>query len=577
MPEKSVREMTWRERRIYSLEARTFWGSIIGSVIVGLVAFLIGLGLFTYALIGQYAAEAFSLCRSTAFVVDKIVNVEDLSGKVMEIYKGLYREDLEKTGTEEYRQHFASITETGSYQYLLSVLRDFRNNSDVQDLYLAMYDNPTSSLVMIADSNTDPETLLYAGDRKPAGKKERNTFLNWNGEGRLYSYVKNPLHGRMCTAGMPLKNSAGETVAFVMADVTMENVAAGMKTFAFFFILVLATVMFVYSYIVTRHTKKTVIDPINSIAEACQEYMKDKREDRGFKDRFSMLNIHTGDEIENLALTMADMEKDLAEYVDDLTAVTAEKERVSTELDMAGKIQASMLPHIFPPYPEREEFDLFASMEPAKETGGDFYDFFLIDDDHLCVVMADVSGKGVPAALFMMVSKVIIQSCAMLGKSAAEILSKTNDALCSNNQMQMFVTAWLGILEISTGKFTAANAGHEYPVLRHEGGTYEIMKDSHGFVLGGFEDEFYQEYQFQMKPGSRLFLYTDGVPEAMNKDRESFGMDRMLRALNKDPEAAPTEVLGNVRAAVNDFVQDAEQFDDLTMLCLEFYGKKEEN
>ena len=577
MPEKSVREMTWRERRIYSLEARTFWGSIIGSVIVGLVAFLIGLGLFTYALVGQYTKEAFSLCRSTALVVDSIADVEELSGEVMGIYKGLYRQDLEKTRTEEYREHFASVAEDETYQYLVEVLRTFRDNSDVEDLYVAMYDNATSSLVMIADPDEDPETAFYPGDREPASKKEREKFLNWDGEGTLYSIVKKPLHGRMCTAGMPLKNGKGETVAFVMADVTLENVAVGMKNFAFFFILALAGVMFVYSYLVTKHTKNTVIDPINSIAAACQGYMEDKKTGRGFTDRFSMLNIHTGDEIENLALTMADMEKDLADYVDDLTTVTAEKERVSTELDMAGKIQASMLPHIFPPYPEREEFDLFASMEPAKETGGDFYDFFLIDDDHLCVVMADVSGKGVPAALFMMVSKVIIQSCAMLGKSAAEILSKTNDALCSNNQMQMFVTAWLGILEISTGKFTAANAGHEFPVLKEPDGRYELLKDKHGFVLGGFEDEFYQEYQFQMKPGSRLFLYTDGVPEAMDKDRNAFGLDRMLRALNKDPEAAPTEVLGNVRAAVNDFVQDAEQFDDLTMLCLEFYGKKEEN
>ena len=145
--------------------------------------------------------------------------------------------------------------------------------------------------------------------------------------------------------------------------------------------------------------------------------------------------------------------------------------------------------------------------------------------------------------------------------------------ICSNNPADMFVTVWIGILEISTGKLTAANAGHEYPILQEPGGAYEIVKDVHGFVVGGFEDETYQEYELQLKPGSKIFLYTDGVPEANNDANELFGADRMLAALNEDPEAAPEEILGNVRRAVNGFVQDAEQFDDLTMLCFEYKGK----
>ena len=384
MPEKSVREMSWRERRMYSLEARTFWGSVIGSVIVGLVAFLIGLGLFAYALVGQYTGEAFGLCRSTAMVVENIVDVEDLTGDVMQIYKGLYREELEKTRTEEYQAHFAEIEEREDYQYLKEVLGEFLKTSDVNDLYVATYDASTSSLVMIADPDESEESGFLPGDREPASKKEREKFMNWDGEGKLYSIVKNPLHGRMCTAGMPLYGKDGKPVAFVMSDVTLNNVARGMKTFTFLYTLLLAAVMFIYSVLITKHTKKTVIDPINQIAQACQDYRDDKKAGRDIKDRFSMLNIRTGDEIENLALTMADMEKDVADYVENLTKVTAEKERVSTELNMAGEIQASMLPHIFPPYPDRKEFDLYASMEPAKETGGDFYDYFLIDDDHLC-------------------------------------------------------------------------------------------------------------------------------------------------------------------------------------------------
>ena len=241
-----------------------------------------------------------------------------------------------------------------------------------------------------------------------------------------------------------------------------------------------------------------------------------------------------------------------------------------TELAMATQIQESILPSIFPAFPDRSDFDIYASMDPAKEVGGDFYDYFLIDDDHLCMVIADVSGKGVPAALFMMASKIILQSVAMLGSSPAEILKKTNEALCSNNEADMFVTVWLGILELSTGKLTAANAGHEFPALKQPNGPFELYKDAHDFVLGGFDDSEYGEYTLTLEPGARMFFYTDGVPEAVNAQREQFGTERMLEALNAAPDAGPEELLKNVRAAVNRFVKDAEQFDDLTMLGFEY-------
>ncbi len=246
-----------------------------------------------------------------------------------------------------------------------------------------------------------------------------------------------------------------------------------------------------------------------------------------------------------------------------------------TELQTATQIQESMLPNIFPAFPERKEFDIFASMDPAKEVGGDFYDFFRVDDDHLCMVMADVSGKGVPAALFMMASKIILANNAKMGKSPAQILTDTNTSICANNREEMFVTVWLGILELSTGKLTAANAGHEYPVLLAPGGQYTLYKDKHGFVIGGMEGMKYKEYELRLEPGSRLFLYTDGVPEATSGEKELFGTERMLEALNGDTSAAPQQVLKNVRTAVDGFVKEAVQFDDLTMLCLEYRGKDE--
>ena len=284
-------------------------------------------------------------------------------------------------------------------------------------------------------------------------------------------------------------------------------------------------------------------------------------------------SYRTDDEIELLAEAFDDLSKKTKRYIGQITEITAEKERINTELSLATKIQTAMMPHIFPAFPGRPEFEIYASMNPAKEVGGDFYDFFLVDDDHLCMVMADVSGKGIPAALFMMASKIILQSCAMLGQSPAEILTKTNEAICSNNQEEMFVTVWLGILEISTGKLTAANAGHEYPVLKKAGGGFELLRDKHGLVIGAMDGVRYKEYELQLEPGAKLFVYTDGVPEATNGDKEMFGLDRMLTALNEIPDAEPKDVLEHVRTAVDIFVRDAEQFDDITMLCMEYYGK----
>lgn len=312
-----------------------------------------------------------------------------------------------------------------------------------------------------------------------------------------------------------------------------------------------------------------VLRPLRSVQRNIRLYHQTKDSKTVVEN---LARIRPGNEIGQLSEDVSDLALEMDDHLDKIRTITAETERIGTELSLATRIQTAMMPHVFPPFPNRPEFDIYASMDPAKAVGGDFYDFFLIDEDHLCLVMADVSGKGVPAALFMMAAKIILQSCAMLGGTPAQILTKTNEAVCSNNQEEMFVTVWLGILEISTGKLTAANAGHEYPVIARAGGRYEIFKDRHGLVIGAMENVKYREYELQLHPGDRIFVYTDGVPEASNENNELFGMKRMLEALNADALCSPKETLGKVRAAVDTFVQEAEQFDDLTMLCMEYRG-----
>ena len=331
-------------------------------------------------------------------------------------------------------------------------------------------------------------------------------------------------------------------------------------------IIVALAVVTVMALVGALIVSRRIVKPLNTMTERVASLGGDNLQ-------FKMEDTYrTRDEIEVLAESFATLSARTLEYVDQIRRVTAEKERIGAELSLATDIQASMLPHIFPAFPSRSEFDIYASMTPAKEVGGDFYDYFLIDDDHLCMVIADVSGKGVPAALFMMASKIILQSVAMLGYSPAEVLRRTNDAICSNNEAEMFVTVWMGILNIKTGKMTAANAGHEFPALKRAGGTFELFKDNHGFVIGGMEGMRYKEYEIQFEPGSKLFVYTDGVAEATDANNELFGTKRMIEALNRDVNAPPMETMQNVRDAVNEFVKDAEQFDDLTMVCLEYKG-----
>ncbi len=283
--------------------------------------------------------------------------------------------------------------------------------------------------------------------------------------------------------------------------------------------------------------------------------------------------VHQNDEIGDLAAAFNSMAGALDRYIRDLTAMTAEKERIGAELDVATHIQASMLPCIFPPFPNREEFDIFASMDPAKEVGGDFYDFFLVDDTHLAVVVADVSGKGVPAALFMVIGKTLIKDHTTPGKDLGEVFMEVNRLLCEGNAEEMFITAFEGVLDLETGELRFVNAGHETPFLCRAGGQYEPYRIRAGFVLAGMENTRYKMGSVTLQPGDRLFQYTDGVTEATNAENELYGSERLAAVLNRNAAAAPDALIPAVKADIDAFVGTSPQFDDITMLALEFKKK----
>ena len=368
------------------------------------------------------------------------------------------------------------------------------------------------------------------------------------------------------TTMVPVLNRSGDTVAILCVQRPVRELYQAripyVKSIAFSTILlVIIASAFIASYI-----RRNFVDPVRKVSE---EAVRFARENTKGED---LSGISSYEEIARLAGSIDTMETDMVSYIENLTAATAEKERIGAEMSLARTIQVNSIPNVFPAFPDRKEFDVFASMDPAKEVGGDFYNFFLIDDDHLALMIGDVSGKGVPAALFMMVTNIIIIDRTRMGGTPAEILAYVNNSLSKYNKAEMFVTVWMGILELSTGKLTAANAGHEYPVLKKPDGEFTLLKSRHGLAAGAMENTKYRDYTLPLEPGSKLFVYTDGVPEATAADVSMFGTDRMLTALNKDPEADPEQILKNVRAAVDGFVEDAEQFDDLTMLCIEYRG-----
>ncbi len=314
---------------------------------------------------------------------------------------------------------------------------------------------------------------------------------------------------------------------------------------------------------------RNFIRPLKIIEKNVREYSKTKDADSAKK---SLEKVDSDNEIGSLSDGVYEMICEIEDHLDEIRTVTAENERITVELDLAQKIQTDMLPSIFPPFPENTQFDIYANMDPAKEVGGDFYDFFMVDKTHVALVMADVSGKGVPASLFMVVAKTLIKNYALMGGSPAEVLDKVNTQLMDGNEEGMFVTVWMAVIDINTGKGLAANAGHEHPVIRHKDGSFELVKYRHSLAVAMMPGVPFEEHEIEIKPGDRVFVYTDGLPEARNSDKEFFGTDRMLDVLNKDPYAKGQALLTAMINEMSSFVGDAEQFDDVTMLIFDYYG-----
>ena len=366
--------------------------------------------------------------------------------------------------------------------------------------------------------------------------------------------------------------SGDEFVAIVgVAMDTSDLLTRGFKVIVVE-IIISCLLLFLNALIIARKLRKKAVEPLRATEKAVFEYEKTKDANTAIE---SLSSIKPNNEVQSLSVGFASMVKELERYIEEVRQVTADKERIGAELNVATQIQADMLPNIFPAFPDRTEFDLYATMDPAKEVGGDFYDFFLLDDKHLGLVIADVSGKGVPAALFMVISKTLIKNRALLGGEPKDIIHDVNNQLCEGNELGYFVTVWFAIVDLETGKGVSINAGHEHPTICRAGKQYEFVVYPHSPALGLIEELRFKQREFQLFPGDRIFVYTDGVPEATNNNKVLMGEERLKEALDASDVKDSVNVLQTVTDYLNEFVDGAEQFDDITMLTFLYKGPKE--
>ena len=322
--------------------------------------------------------------------------------------------------------------------------------------------------------------------------------------------------------------------------------------------IIVFTALFLMIYVLV---KRLVVDNIHKINHSLEEITEGKLE--------TVVNVRSHEEFDKLSDDINQTVGTLKKYIADAAA------RIDTELAFAKAIQHSALPSVFPPFPGRKEIDLHAAMFTAKEVGGDFYDFYFVDKDTLAFLVADVSGKGIPAAMFMMQSKTLLKSLAESGMSIEQVFTVANEKLCEGNEAGMFVTAWMGLLNVKTGLVTFANAGHNPPIVGSGGSEFEHRKTRPGFVLAGMEGMRYRKFEMQLQPGDTVYLYTDGVTEAVDGGENLYGEQRLLQLLNSHRGAGAEEICQAVKTDVDLFAGEVEQFDDITMLCLTWHGPQE--
>lgn len=536
---------------------------IISLGIVGLVL-TIAISLFSYATSKSYLEEMYA---------ERVMTNSNAIAAMLDI------EDVKTILTE-------GGDETPEYQKMYDLFNQLKKDGDITFLSLVVPDEDSVCFyidAMVEEMGDDPANqlpygsdILYVDAANPDDPADMEKYITIWERYRDNKGIDTPLvtdndYGYNYTGVSVILDENGNAIAEIQYILDMSEVRAYLNSFLINMLLISFAIIGITIILYIFFVRKMVTKPVGKLTAFTQEITKTGT----FENQH--IDIKTGDEIESLSQSFNFMLAELENYIANLSKVTAEKERIGAELDIAKHIQASMLPCIFPAFPERKEFDIYATMEPAKEVGGDFYDFFMVDDTHLAIVMADVSGKGVPAALFMVIGKTLIKDHTTPGRDLGKVFTEVNQLLCESNSEELFITAFEGVLDLVTGEFVYVNAGHEMPFICKAGGDFEPYKIRAGFVLAGMDGMKYRAGSTRLEPGDKIFQYTDGVTEATNLKNELYGMNRLGAILNKVKGGTPNDILPAIKKDIDEFVGDADQFDDITMLCLEYKARMETN
>ncbi|MBR4456443.1 MAG: SpoIIE family protein phosphatase [Solobacterium sp.] len=467
--------------------------------------------------------------------------------------------------------YYVNGTKDGYYLLVQNYLDTQLANSRLKYFYVIV--PREEDYVYIWDGTNSIENAQFGEHetyQTPQNRRSIQEAFHGNPEGSLV-IEETVDYGLLATLMYPIYNSSGKIVAVVGADMDANDLKESLISILTFNAIVIGTVTLLAAIIFSMKSYKNVVVPIRKLNNATKGvvgHLADGDASEPFK-----VDIHTGDELEDLADSFSQMDSDLKDYFRRLETVTKEKEKIRTELSVAARIQTDMLPSTFPPFPDEKRFSIYASMEPARGVGGDFYDFFLIDETHLALVIADVSDKGVSAALFMARVNTLLKIRAEFGGTPKEIFYDINDKLCDGNESGQFVTVWMMILDIETGQGYAANAGHEYPAVRRAGQQFELLKDKHTLPLAAMPETKFVDYELNLNPGDTLFVYTDGAVEAVDAEKNQFTCERLIDSLNTVQENDPEKLISTVTQSLAEFVKDEPRFDDTTMLALCYFGK----
>ncbi len=554
------------KKRYVSLQTKAFRMILIGSLALILAGSWAGLLLHTYSSLRHYKTEAHHLLDTMLSLQDEAY-LEKIFAKTREVYDNLPEEIRSQQSSDEFFYAFLPLVDDDFYA-ARDILVKFRENTGQRNMFLMFMDDENDRVVYVVDGDEDKWAYMPGQWTKAETDDTRDIVdSSW----RL-DITHGGEYGWIGSGAEPFYARDGQLLGYAVVDMDLNDFLGEMLSFLVILIPVSVALVVVLAFSFARTLGKNIITHLVSMSAAARDYTQmDKVSlNKDTPSVYEPLGIETSDEIEDLWKSMTVMEADIKDSIIRLRDITAQQERMEAELSIATRIQMGMLPDKFPDSPV---YDLFASMEPALQVGGDLYDFFMVDDTHLALVIADVSDKGVSAALFMVIAKTLIRSQTEQGlQDPADILADVNRKLMEVNKAYMFVTTWLGILDLDTGTVRYVDAGHEYPAIRRVGGLFEVISDEHSVPLAASLNAKFVSGEFTLSRGDTLFLYTDGVPEANNEKGELLGKDRMIEILNRKPDAGPKEVIENVKEGIAEYVKEAEQFDDTTMLCVRYNG-----